>query len=46
MAARWHGHCILVGMELIAALIVLAMGVMLEVSRPPTEVVRVRTRPR
>jgi hypothetical protein len=33
-------------MEAIVALIVLAVGVMLEISRPSTEVVRVRTRRR
>jgi len=33
-------------MEAIVALIVLAVGVMLEVSRPTIEVVRVRTRRR
>jgi hypothetical protein len=33
-------------MELIVALIVLTVGVMLEVSRPSTEVVRVRQRRR
>jgi hypothetical protein len=33
-------------MELLVALIVLAVGVMLEVSRPSTEVVRVRRRDR
>jgi hypothetical protein len=31
-------------MELIVALIVLAVGVMLEITRPPAEVVRVRSR--
>jgi len=33
-------------MELLVALIVLAVGVMLEMSRPPAEVVRVRRRDR
>jgi len=33
-------------MELLLALAVLAVGIMLEVSRPPIEVVRVRRRDR